>query len=147
MEGSTSEEVMAGWIDVRNVAASANASDRASRFRRTGPRPRTFLAELNRVLGESNDPDFVYNANETGLYFKVLPSKSLASRRERAAPSCKMSKQRVTVMVCSNASENHEIPLKLIGESKNPRCFKGVKLPLAYRSQRSAWMSRDVFDS
>lgn len=35
--------------------------------------------------------------------WKALPSKSLASRRENAAPGYKVSKYSLTVMVCPNA--------------------------------------------
>lgn len=94
---------------------------------------------------EEYDLDFVYNADETGLYWKALPSKSLVSRKEAAAPGYKMSKDRVTVMVCANASGTHRVPLLMIGKSRNPRCFKNVKIPLIYTSQKNAWMDSDLF--
>lgn len=67
------------------------------------------------------------------------------SQREVAAPGYKLSKDRVTVMVCANATGTHKIPLLLIGKSKNPRCFKNVKIPLTYKSQKNAWMNADLF--
>ncbi|GFW24404.1 jerky protein homolog-like [Trichonephila clavipes] len=45
----------------------------------------------------------IYNADETGLNFRALPKKSLASQDEKSAPGYKMSKDRVTLMACSNA--------------------------------------------
>ena len=35
----------------------------------------------------------VYNCDETGLYWKALPSKTLASRKEEKAPGYKVSKE------------------------------------------------------
>lgn len=79
---------------------------------------------------------FIYNADETGLNWKALPSKSLVSQHEAAAPEYKVSKDQVTVMVCGNATDTHKIPLLLIGKSTNPRCFKNVKIPLTYKSKK-----------
>ena len=106
----------------------------------------SFSENLKKHLEDNKyDLDFVYNADKTGLYWKTLPSKSLVSRKEAAAPGYKMSKDRVTVMVCANATGTHRIPLLMIGKSKNPRCFKNVKLPLIYTSQKNAWMNSDLF--
>ena len=39
----------------------------------------------------------VYNCDETGLCWKALPSKTLASQREKTAPGYKGCKERVTI--------------------------------------------------
>lgn len=88
----------------------------------------------------------VYNCDETGINWKALPRKSLASRKEKAAPGFKVSKDRITAMVCANASGEHALGLLVIGKSKKPRCFKNVnQLPLTYRAQKSAWMNGEIF--
>ena len=75
----------------------------------------------------------VYNADETGINWRALPRKSLASRREQSAPGFKVSKERITAMVCANASGEHKVKLLVIGKSKKPRCFKNVHtLPVSY---------------
>ncbi|KAG8245417.1 hypothetical protein J6590_108198 [Homalodisca vitripennis] len=90
--------------------------------------------------------DLVYNADETGLNWKALPRKSLASKREKAAPGFKVSKERVTIMVAANATGTHALPLLMISKSKKPRCFKNVTcLPLTYKSQKNAWMNCEIF--
>jgi len=60
--------------------------------------------------------DQIYNCDETGLYFRLLPKKTLASESEKSAPGMKSSKDRVTVMACSNATGTHKLPLLLIGK-------------------------------
>ena len=75
---------------------------------------------LDIVESEGYTRDDVYNADEMGLNWKSLPKKSLASRRESAAPGFKVSKERVTVMVCANASGTHRQPLLVIGKSTKP---------------------------
>ncbi|XP_057657371.1 jerky protein homolog-like [Diorhabda carinulata] len=102
--------------------------------------------EKFKTAAESYDPEFVYNADETGLVWKALPKTTLASKRESSAPGHKVSKERVTVLNCANSTGNHKLPLLLIGKSKNPRAFKNVKkLPLFYKSQPKAWMTAALF--
>lgn len=88
--------------------------------------------------------DQIFNCDETGLNFKMLPGKSLAARTEKAAPGYKRSKERVTILACSNATANLKLDLTMIGKSKNPRAFKIITkqtLPVKYFNQKSAWMS------
>lgn len=96
------------------------------------------------------DRDNIYNADETGLLWKVLPGSTLATKDDKGASGWKLIKDRVTVMVCANASGTHRMPLLMIGKSKNPRCFKGMNveaLPLVYTNQRNAWMDTEIFRS
>ncbi|XP_008183146.1 jerky protein homolog-like [Acyrthosiphon pisum] len=79
------------------------------------------------VEKEGYSQDSVYNADESGLNWKALPRKSLASCQEHAARGFKVSKERVTIMTCANAAGTHKLPLLLIGKSKKPRCFKNIK--------------------
>lgn len=72
--------------------------------------------------------DQVYNADETGLNYKALPTKTLAALSEKYAPGFKMQKQRITAMVCANASGKNRFPLLLIGTAKKPRCFKDTNM-------------------
>lgn len=90
--------------------------------------------------------DDIYNTDETGLNWKSLPSKSLASKREAKAPGFKVSKERITIVTTANASGTHALPLVMIGKSKQPRCFKNVTcLPVIYKAQKNAWMTGDIF--
>lgn len=103
---------------------------------------------LDLVETESLTDDQIFNCDETGLNYKLLPSKSLASRTEAAAPGYKRSKERLTILACSNASATLKMDLVLVGKSKNPRAFKNISksaLPVKYYSQRSSWMSREIF--
>ncbi|XP_046684625.1 jerky protein homolog-like [Homalodisca vitripennis] len=106
-----------------------------------------YLQEFKEIT-PSYSPQQVYNADETGLNFKALPTKSLASREEKSAPGFKMDMQRLTVLACSNASATNKIPLMVIGKSKKPRCFKNMNmnaLPVYYKNQKKAWMDRALF--
>lgn len=102
------------------------------------------------ILSRDYSLDQVFNADETGLNFRMMPEKTLAFKTERSAPGLKKSKERVTVMACANASGSCKLPLMIIGKSARPRCLKGIDhaaLPVYYRGQKSAWMSGDLFIS
>ena len=51
----------------------------------------------------------LYNCDETGLCYKMLPSKTLASRSEKEASSMKNQKDRVTLMACCNTTGDTHI--------------------------------------
>lgn len=91
--------------------------------------------------------DNIYNADETGLYYKELPTKTFALSDERQVFGRKPVKQRVTVLVCANATGTHKIPLLVIGTAKNPRCFKNNRqnLPVHYEAQKKGWMNSSIF--
>ncbi|XP_071039932.1 jerky protein homolog-like [Parasteatoda tepidariorum] len=100
------------------------------------------------ILTEKLTPDQLYNCDETGLNFKMLPSKSLASKEENSAPAHKKRKERLTILACTNASGNHKMKLTVIGKSAKPRALKNITkeaLPVHYPNQKSAWMNREIF--
>jgi hypothetical protein len=40
-----------------------------------------------------------------------------------------------------------KLPILVIGQSSNPRCFKSNTFPVMYHvSQKNAWMERDLFN-
>ena len=102
--------------------------------------------QLPKIL-EGWEPSQVYNCDETGLFFKMLPNRTLATKGEDVHGS-KKSKERVTLMLCVNADGSDKIKLTMIGKSQNPRCFKNVDcdmLPVKYTSQKNAWMDHHVY--
>lgn len=75
-----------------------------------------------------------------------MPTKSLVSKNEMSAPGFKASKLRITAMVCGNVTGTHRLPLLIIGKSKKPRCFTGIKkLPVTYKNQKNSWMDTSIF--
>jgi DDE superfamily endonuclease/Tc5 transposase DNA-binding domain len=104
-----------------------------------------FLKNTLPGLLENYSPDDIYNADETGLYFKCLPDKTYTFRSEKCHGG-KKSKERLTVMVCTNMFGTDKVKLLVIGKSKKPRCFKNVRsLPVDYASNKTAWMTSVIF--
>ena len=69
------------------------------------------------------DPSDVFNADETGLYWRLLPDKTHAIAGE-VCTGGKKSKERVTVLVCANMSGSEKLPLLTIGSSRNHGAFE-----------------------
>lgn len=87
----------------------------------------------------------IYNADESGLFYKMLPNKTFVAAHEKTAPGRKVSKERVTFLLCANATGEHKITPLLIGKSKNPRAFRGFENPLEYKNSKNAWMTGGLF--
>ncbi len=107
-----------------------------------------FCEELKNVIEkEGYSRDQIFNADETGLWWRMTPSHSLHSGAARAA-NLKKAKDRVTILGCSNASGSYGLPLVLINKSAKPRCFKHMdmtSLPVSYYSQKKSWMNCEIF--
>ena len=75
----------------------------------------------------------IFNADETGLFHKLMQNKTLQLKSEKCHGG-KKSKERLTVLVTSSMVGSEKIKLLVIGKFQNPRCFKGIKsLPVEYR--------------
>ena len=100
--------------------------------------------KLANILDEFS-ADQIYNADETGIFYRLLPDKTLEFKNVDCHGG-KLSKDRLTALVCSNMSGTDKLPLLVIGKSKNPRCFKHVKsLPTEYLANKKAWMTSEIF--
>lgn len=87
----------------------------------------------------------LYNADETALFYQMLPSRTLALKGEDCSGG-KQSKLRVTVLLCANSDGSDKRTPLVIGKSARPRCFKGTKrMPVRYVANSKAWMSRAIF--
>ena len=108
-----------------------------------------FKNEIKDLMeGERLTLDQVFNCDETGLYWRLLPGKTLADGNEKEAKNFKSSKDRVTLMATANASGDFRLPLVFIHKSAKPRCFANVTvsaLPCHYYHQTSAWMNSAIF--
>ncbi|GBM62577.1 Jerky [Araneus ventricosus] len=88
----------------------------------------------------------IYNADETGLLWRCVPTYTLAGGGEKAAKGFKIDKDRLTVLLCANASGNHRVTPFVIGKSEKPRAFKNVThLPVQYKAESNAWMTSALF--
>jgi hypothetical protein len=99
------------------------------------------LDDLYAIIAQY-DLENVYNMDETGLFFRLLPRYSLLMVDEDISTTKgkKKSKDRVSLIVCANAVRSHKIPCALISKPKAPACIKDRQWPIPYFIQAKAWM-------
>jgi len=71
---------------------------------------------------EPYDPRNIFNFDESGLFFKLLPNKTFAFKNETCAGG-KKSKERLTLALCVNMLGEFEKVL-IVGKSKNLAALK-----------------------
>ena len=98
------------------------------------------------VLCKGYEPKEIFNVDETGLFFRALPTKSMVTKGN----SCnggKNSKDRITVLLAASAAGEKLRPL-VIGKSKKSRCFYGFEIPtlgVDYDYSKKSWMTMGIF--
>ncbi|CAD7675366.1 unnamed protein product [Nyctereutes procyonoides] len=91
-------------------------------------------------------PDDIFNADETGVFFQLLPQHTLAAKGDHCRGG-KKAKQRLTALFCCNASGTEKMRPLIVGRSANPHCLRNVhSLPCDYRANQWAWMTQDLFN-
>ena len=87
----------------------------------------------------------ICNADEFGLFYPCLPNKTYQLKSEKCYGK-KLSKIRIAGMEAANAMGD-KLPMLVIVNAKNPRCFKNVKfLPCRYRNQGKSWIDVKSFE-
>lgn len=94
-------------------------------------------------------PSRIFNVDETGILWKLMPRRTYLSRREnrktvRGTKGMKF-KDRVSAFMCANADGSAKVDMAIIGKAKNPRCFRSRDCPLKYFSQTNAWSDSATF--
>ena len=106
-----------------------------------------FREELVKVLEEEGVANFqLYNGDETGIFWRRLPTNTQAMRSEGTQRGKKMSKERISALCVANATGTHRLPLAVVGKAKRPRSLKNVDmerdLPVHYYHTKNAWFTR-----
>lgn len=81
----------------------------------------SYPEKLKQIITDGEySPEQVYNADETGLCYKMLPGKTLAVK------SNKKIKDRITILFCTHKNVTHKVKPLCIGKFQNPTCFHCV---------------------
>lgn len=99
------------------------------------------------MLLKDYSPRNIFNADETGIFFRALPNKTLTLKHEKCTGG-KLSKERLTILHCVNLAGEKE-KLLVIGKTKKPRAFKNINvsdLPVFWRSNKKAWMTCTIME-
>lgn len=101
---------------------------------------------LGELLNDYDEED-IYNADETGLYYRATPDGSLTYRHQIIS-GYKKAMDRVTVLCCTNMAGTDKKKIVIVGKYAKPRCFKGIHrdaLPVTYFANKNAWMTSAIF--
>ena len=88
-----------------------------------------------------------FNCDETALFWKQTPSRSLSTQQ---LPGQKKEKARISALFCCNADGSEKLDPWFIGTAKNPHAFRaaGINIRnfnLVWRSNQKAWMTTQIF--
>uniref|UniRef100_A0A8C4QMW9 DDE-1 domain-containing protein n=1 Tax=Eptatretus burgeri TaxID=7764 RepID=A0A8C4QMW9_EPTBU len=109
---------------------------------------RSFKEEFARECSEYS-PEQVYNADETGLFWKKMPNKTFLAKEDMCPAGFKLSKERLSLLLCANAAGTDKLRPIVVGKAKCPRAFKHINvthLPVLWRHNSKAQVVRMLFD-
>ena len=106
-----------------------------------------YTEEFMRLIREHDvSCEQVYNADETALFWRCVPTSTLSTHDEARASGFKVNKDRITVLPCANVAGTHKLKLFVLGKFKKPRAFKDVvHFPVHYDANANAWMTAVLF--
>ena len=102
------------------------------------------IADLRHLLNRYAWND-IYNMDETGLFFRMEPDTTLATRQLAGK---KKNKERLSVALCCNGDGLHKMKALVIGRAAKPRCFKNINLAnlgVMYQYNKKAWIMAILF--
>jgi hypothetical protein len=104
------------------------------------------MIQIRRLIA-SYSPQDIFNCDESGLYWKLYPDRSLSTR---SLPGKKKDKARISILFACNSDGSERLPLWIIGKAKRPRAFTQAhiephNLGIQWRSNGKAWMTGDIF--
>jgi hypothetical protein len=102
-----------------------------------------FPAQLQAAIEEHCYlPQQVFNLDETGLFWKRMPSRTFISAQEKTAPGFKSSKDRLTLLLGGKASGDYKTKPLMVYRSENQRALKAYSkehLPVVWLSNTTGW--------
>lgn len=111
---------------------------------------KNYPARFAEIIAENSyTPDQVFNADESGLFWKKMPERTYLAKSHKSASGHKLAKSRITILFASNASGDHIMKPLVINKSKTPRAFKGVNinnLPVYWMANKKAWVTASLFN-
>ncbi|GFY28101.1 tigger transposable element-derived protein 1 [Trichonephila clavipes] len=129
-----------GWVtgflkinalhNIKITGKSATADEGAAKI---------FPEKLAKIIEDGDySADQVFNADETGHYWKRLPNRTYIAKDETTESGHKESKYRVTLLLCSNASGDRMLKPLLINKSLRPRALK-ASAQIRPRTLNACW--------
>ena len=110
---------------------------------------KAFPAELVSLIEEKGYlPEQAFNADETSLFWKKMPTRMFVSQRKSKAAGFKAAKDRVSLLLRANTEGDFMVKPMMLCHSLNPRTLKNKNkqvLPVYWRANRKAWVMSELF--
>ena len=100
--------------------------------------------KLKEMIGQQSPRD-VFNFDESALFYRLPPNKTLATVKRNGKKS---EKDRIAVAMCCNMNGTEKMDLVVIGKSKKPRAFRKAntkQMEFVYFNKQTAWQNRSTF--
>ncbi|XP_045129113.1 tigger transposable element-derived protein 7-like [Portunus trituberculatus] len=106
-----------------------------------------FRQMMKEIIDQSNlSLAQVYNFDETGLLYCTLPKGLLSTQPDVCEEEQKLSKARLSALLCANANGSHRLKPVIVGKRRWPYAQnKGIQqLPAHYYHNPNAWFTWDI---
>lgn len=146
--GVTNFKASNGWLD--RFRTRNNIKFKVLSGESAGVDPETVTTWKQRLddIVDEYSADDIFNCDETGLFYRAMPNKSLVLPTENGHGT-KVPKDRITVLLGANMSGTEKLKPLVIGKSAKPRCFKHKNpsdFPVIWKANKKAWMTTLLFD-
>ena len=98
---------------------------------------------IRTIVGEYQEED-IYNMDEAPLYWKMMPSRGLATQVQ---PGRKKEKNRISTVLACNAIGTDRLQVWIIGRNKMPRALRNINVSTMggeWRWNKKAWMDTTI---
>lgn len=105
------------------------------------------MIRIRQVINKYSAKD-IFNCDETGLYWRMIPDRSLTTC---SIPGKRKDKARITLHFCTNSDASERLPIWIIGTAKKPRVFQAAGINIEnlgcyWRYNKKAWMTGKIFE-
>lgn len=118
-------EFSTGWLEGFKKRFQVSSRVRHGEAGSTSASAEQEMRSLQTVAGEYEE-DNVYNMDESGLFWRMMPSRGLSSQSQ---PGLKKDKARITFVLATNATGTDRVPVWFIGKAKTPRALRNISVP------------------
>lgn len=104
------------------------------------------MRESLRQVLRSYSPEDIFNCDETGLFWKMKPCRTISNG---PVSGTKQSKDRITVLLTCNATGTEKLAPLFIHKYENPRAIKHTDkktLPVDYYWNQKSWMQVSIWN-
>lgn len=101
--------------------------------------------KLHQIL-RNYDPKDIFNCDETGLFWKMKPSRTISNG---PVAGTKQSKDRVMILFTCNSTGTEKLRPLFIHKYENPRALKNINknsLPVNYYWNKKSWMQVSIWN-